>query len=132
MLEQGIHSGGAVFSPCCESFFFEFDTQNKTFTAFHKEALLLTFHVKLSALVVEAMRYLVPNHPTDGAVIRVTRPVVREKYTLQDPRRKLDRVLQRAVERVHHCRTPVPDPIRLVDLLKNIISFMIRRQVAGV
>ena len=76
----------------------------------------LTFHVKLSTLVVESVCDLVPDDPPDGPVVHVARPVVGEEDSLQDSRRELDRVLQGAVERVHDGRTAVTNPVSLIHL----------------
>jgi hypothetical protein len=38
--------------------------------------LLITFQVKLSALVIETVRYFVPNDPSDSPIIHVSGPVI--------------------------------------------------------
>jgi len=42
----------------------------------------LTFHVELPALIVEAVRDLVPDNPADGAVVHVARPILGEEDAL--------------------------------------------------
>ena len=51
--------------------------------------------VKLSSLVVEPVRDLVTNHPTDRSVVHVLGSVAREEDSLEDASRELDRVLER-------------------------------------
>ena len=43
-----------------------------------------------------------PDDPADGSVVEVVWPVAAEENSLQDPGRKLDGILQRRVEGVHH------------------------------
>ena len=76
----------------------------------------LTVQVELSALVVEAVCDLVADDPADGAVVHVTRSIAGEENALENSSRKLDGILQGAVERVDDRRLPVTDPVRFVDL----------------
>ena len=50
-----------------------------------------------------------PDYPADGAVVEVVRSLAAEENSLQDPGRKLDGVLQRRVEGVHHGGPAVSD-----------------------
>ena len=52
---------------------------------------------------------LVPDYPAYGAVVEVVRSLAAEENSLQDPGRKLDGVLQRRVEGVHHGGPAVSD-----------------------
>ena len=85
-----------------------------------KQNKLLTFKIKLSSLIVETVGDLVADDPSDGAVVHVARPVAREEDALQNSGRKLDGILERAVEGVHDRRLPVADPICLVDLKNRL------------
>ena len=50
---------------------------------------LPTFHVELSALVVEAVRDLVADDPPDSAVVHVLGPVVGDEYALNQQTKDL-------------------------------------------
>ena len=77
---------------------------------------MLTVQIELPALIVKAVGDLVADDPADGAVVHVPRPVAREENALKNSGRKLDRVLERAVERVHDGGLAVTNPVGFVDL----------------
>ena len=58
-----------------------------------------------------------PNsHPSDAAVVHISRSVRAKEVALEDAGGELDAVLDRGVERVHHRWPAVPLPVRLVHL----------------
>jgi hypothetical protein len=85
--------------------------------------LCLTVQIELPALIVEAVRDLVPDDPPDGAVVHVPRPIAGEENALKYSRGKLNRVLQRAIKRVDHGGLPVTYPVGFVDLRTFFFSF---------
>ena len=54
--------------------------------------------------------------PPDGAVVHVARPVAGEENALKNSGRKLDRVLEGAVERIHDGGLSVANPVSFVHL----------------
>ena len=50
----------------------------------------VTLLVKLSALVIKAMSYLVTNDPADGAIVEILGTTAAEEDSLQNASRELD------------------------------------------